>query len=287
MGGIESLDERIASAVENLSPKQRRLARFVLDNKYFMSFAPASQAAEKTNTSAATVVRFAQALGYEGFSEMQNALRAEIPSDLTAVERMQARLGRLPSDAENPHQMFAMDIHNIQKTASSLSREKLRQAAGEILEAKNIYIVGSGLSAGSAQFLAHSLRVIGYDARPVLDGGLPMAIDLAQLKPGSLLIAIALWRYVRSTVKAASIAQQAGIPVIAITDSIVSPLADKADHVFEIAAESTGHSLSPTAVISFINVLVATLSYMAPEKALDSLRRIDAAYHDNDLLLMK
>lgn len=287
MGGIESLNERIASAVENLSPKQRRLARFVLDNKYFMSFAPASQAAEKTNTSAATVVRFAQALGYEGFSEMQNALRAEIPSDLTAVERMQARLGRLPSDAENTHQMFAMDIHNIQKTASSLSREKLRQAAGEILEAKNIYIVGSGLSAGSAQFLAHSLRVIGYDARPVLDGGLPMAIDLAQLKPGSLLIAIALWRYVRSTVKAASIAQQAGIPVIAITDSIVSPLADKADHVFEIAAESTGHSLSPTAVISFINVLVATLSYMAPEKALDSLRRIDAAYHDNDLLLMK
>jgi DNA-binding MurR/RpiR family transcriptional regulator len=287
MVGNESLEERISSAVDNLSPKQMRLARFILDNKYYMSFAPASQAAAQTDTSAATVVRFAQALGYEGFSEMQDALRAELPSYMTAVERMQARLGRLPSRDENPHEMFATDIRNIQRTASGLSREKLRQAAEEILKADDIYIVGSGLSAGSAQFLAHSLRVIGYDARPVLDGGLPMAIDLVHLKPGSLLIAIALWRYVRSTVKAASVAQQAGVPVIAITDSIVSPLSDKANYVFEISAESTGHSLSPTAVISFINVLVAMLSYMAPEKALEALRRVDAAYYDNDLLLMK
>jgi len=68
------------------------MARFILDNRYFTSFASASQVAEKNDTSAATVVRFAQALGYQGYPELQDALRVELPSYMTAANRMQARI---------------------------------------------------------------------------------------------------------------------------------------------------------------------------------------------------
>jgi DNA-binding MurR/RpiR family transcriptional regulator len=287
MGGNGSLEERISTVVNRLSPKQKSLARFVLDNKYFMSFAPAQQAALKTNTSPATVVRFAQAIGYQGFTAMQEALRAELPSYMTAVERMQKRLEDSPDGAEDPHQMFATDIRNIQRTASKLSKHDLDRAGEEILKADLIYVVGSGLSTGSAQFLTHSLRVIGFEVRPVLDAGLSMALDLAHIRPGSLLIAIGLWRYVRTTVKAISVAHLAGIPTIAITDSIISPLADQADIVFEVDTDSSGPNLSPTAVISLINTLVANLSAMAPEKTLESLRKVENAYQENDLVLVK
>jgi DNA-binding MurR/RpiR family transcriptional regulator len=282
---MQSLEDRIAISLDNLSPKQKRLARFVLDNKYFMSFASANQAAGKTSTSAATVVRFAQALGYQGYSAMQSAIQDELPHSLTFAERIQARLRNLPSHEETPHSVFATDIRNIQRTAGKLVGAKLEAAVQEILNAERILVVGSGLSSGSALILAHELKVIGLDARPVLGGGLPLAVDLAQLKQGSLLIAIDLWRYVRSTLKAVETAKRAGVMVIAITDSIMSPLSEAADYAFEVATESTYHSMSLTAVVSLVNVLAATLSYRKPEEALESLQRVEAAYRENDLLL--
>lgn len=282
----ENLDERITKQFDSLSPKQKRLARFALDNKYFLSFSAANQTAKKTGTSAATVVRFAQALGYGGFSEMQAALRDELPSYLTAVERMQARLARSRSEMENPNKIFATDIRNIQRTAGNLQTEKLQEAAREIVQADEIIIVGAGLSAGSALFLAHSLKVIGFNARWILDGGLPLAVELAHLRSGTVLIAIALWRYFRTTIDAVSKANQAGIKTIAITDSILSPLSEKAGYAFEIATESIDHSLSPTAVISFVNVLVSMVSNIAPDRVLSALRRVDAAYREGDLLVV-
>jgi DNA-binding MurR/RpiR family transcriptional regulator len=285
MGAGDSIEKRIKQAFETLSPKQKRLARFMLDNQYFMSYAPANQAGEQTGSSAATVVRFAQTLGYAGYSEMQAALRSQMPQSMTAVERMQVQNGGEPPAAKNPGDIFAMDLCNIEATASSLDEKKLEQAVQEILKASKILVVGSGVSEGSVIYLAHSLKVIGCDARAIVSGGLPLAIDLTLLTSGSLLIAISMWRYVRSTLDALVMAQQAGIPTIAITDSIVSPLADKADYAFEVATDSSWHSLSPTAVTSFINVLAAMLSFKMPEKALESLRRVDAAYRDKDLVL--
>jgi DNA-binding MurR/RpiR family transcriptional regulator len=200
---------------------------------------------------------------------------------------MQKRLEDPPEGVEDPHQMFATDIRNIQRTASKLSQHDLDRAAQEILKADLIYVVGSGLSTGSAQFLTHSLRVIGFEVRPVLEAGLSMALDLAHIRPGSLLIAIGLWRYVRTTVKAITAAHQAGIPTLAITDSIISPLADQADIVFEVDTDSSGPNLSPTAVISLINTLVANLAARAPEKTLESLRKVENAYQQNDLVIVK
>lgn len=282
-----SLEERVAAALDNLSLKQKRLARYILESRHFVSFASASQAGEKAGASAATVVRFAQALGYAGFSEMQAAIRAELPSYMTAIERMQARLGRPPVSAEIPHNIFATDIRNIERTANGLDNVKLEQAAREIIKAGRILVIGSGISAGGALFLAHSLKVMGFDARPVLGGGLILAVEVAQLRSGDLLIAIDLWRYTRATVQAVSTANANGVKTIAITDSIVSPLAEMAGYAFEAATESIDHSLSPTAVISFINVMIGMISFMAPEKVLEALRRVDAAYRDNDLLIME
>lgn len=285
MDGAESTEKRITKIFEQLSPKQKRLARFVLDNQHFISYAPAKQAGQQTNTSAATVVRFAQAIGYSGYSEMQAALRSHMPSSLTAVERMQVQNGRLPAAAKNPNDIFAMDVCNIQNTASNLNEDKLTMAVQEILKAGKILVVGSGLAEGSALFLTHSLKVIGFDARAIVSGGLPLAVDLSLMAPGTLLIAISMWRYVRSTYDALVMAKDAGIPTIAITDSVVSPLADKADYAFDISTDSSWHSLSPTAVTSFINVLTAMISFQIPEKALESLRRVDAAYREKNLVL--
>ncbi|UCH60634.1 MAG: MurR/RpiR family transcriptional regulator [Anaerolineales bacterium] len=281
-----SLDERITEFHHKLSPKHKRLARFVLDNKYFMSFASASQAGKKTGTSAATVVRFAQTLGYDGYSELQFAIRAELPSYLTAVERMQARLEAPPPPDNIPHKVFYTDINNIERTANNLDEHKLEGAVEAIVSAKRILVVGAGLSASPALFLAHSLKIIGFDARVNLNEGLSLAAETAQLSDSTLIIAIDLWRYVHSTIKAVEFAKKRGARSIAITDSTVSPLARMADFAFEVVTDGVSHSLSTTGVMSLLNVLIATLSNRAPNQTITSLRSVDRAYRDNNLLIV-
>jgi len=282
-----SLDERITELHNKLSPKHKRLARFVLDNKYFMSFASASQAGNKTGTSAATVVRFAQTLGYDGYSTLQKAIRAELPSYLTAVERIQARLESTPPPDNLPHKVFYTDISNIERTANNLDERKLEEAMKAIISAKRILVVGAGLSASPALFLAHSLKIMGFDARAIINEGLSMAAETAQSGTDTLIIAIDLWRYVRSTIGAVANAKKHGASSIAITDSIVSPLARMADFAFEVATDSVSHSLSTTGVMSLLNVLITAISNQIPTQTINSLRKVDSAYRDNNLLIME
>ena len=280
------LGERIASVLETLSPKHKQLAHFVLENRYFVSFVSASQVGEKNGTSAATVVRFAQALGYEGYTEMQNALRSELPSYITATSRMQKLMDAGKAPASTSQQAFYTDIKNIEQTASSLSEENLNAALDAIQKARRILVIGAGLSSAPAVFLSHSLKVMGFDALGIQGEGLQAAVEMARIKPADLMIAIDLWRYVRMTVKAVSHAKETGAPVIVITDSIVSPLTGMADISFEIATEGVAHSLSITALMSLLNVIVAMLADRAPDQVYEALQRLDALYRGNDLLAL-
>ncbi len=285
MAGPDNLKERIAAIHQDLSPKHRTLARIMMDNPVFVSFASAEQVGTKVGASAATVVRFAQTLGYAGFSELQSSIREQIPSYLTAIERIQQRLTTSPTSAATPQHVFQTDIRNIERTARSLSAETLARAVQDIARAGKILVLGAGLSASPAVYLAHSLRVIGYETRVSTDGGLSLAAEIAAIQGGELLIVIGLWRYAQSTVRAASLAKQNGARILAITDSSLSPLAEIADHAFEVATEGVAHSLSVTALLSLLNVLIAALSEHQPEQTISSLQRVDAAYRDFKLII--
>jgi DNA-binding MurR/RpiR family transcriptional regulator len=120
-----------------------------------------------------------------------------------------------------------------------------------------------------------------------MNEGLALAVDAAQFDQDTLVIALDMWRYVRSTIQAATTARKHGARTIAITDSIVSPLAQMADFAFEVSADGTAHSFSPTAALSLINVIIASLSYLVPKQTMESLRRVDANYLENNLLILE
>ncbi len=282
----ESLRSRINTMVDAMSPKQIRIARFILEDEYFTAFASASELGKKNSTTAATVVRFAQTLGYEGFSQMQDVLRSELPNHLTTTARMLKRMNAATSATTNPQQVFLTDIKNIENTAISISEGKLNAALDAIIKAKRIWVIGAGISYAPSIFLAHSLRVMGFNVQVFQGEVVQSAVDLSLIKPDDLMIAISLWRYVRMTVNAVMHAKKIGTPIIAITDSVVSPLAKKADISFEIATEGVAHSLSITAILSLVNVFIAMLADRVPEQVYESLMRVDEIYRSNDLVTL-
>ena len=279
------LEGRIAAAFDQLSPKQQTLARLILDNRYFASFASAAEIGEKVEASAATVVRLCQALGYQGLPDLQESIRTELPSYLTAVERLERRLTVMPADGEIPQRTFATDAQNLSRTANALAETDFEAVIELLMTARKIVVVAAGVAAAPALFLAYSLQVVGLEAHAVLDGDVALGVHMAHLGAGDVVVGISVWRYIRSTVEAVSGAKANGARTVAITDSIVAPLARAADYAFEIATDGVAHSLSVTAMMTLINALVAGVSLKDAHRTSRALQRVDQQFLSRDLLV--
>lgn len=284
MSNGSSLESRITTQFAQLSDSHRKLARFVLDNDLYVAFASATELGEQVGVSAATVVRFCQTLGYEGYPEFQLDIRTAIPTYLRAVQQLEKGDGKVDQD-ELAGLVFDLDAQNIRRTAEMLPGERFGEAVAALNQANDILVVGSGLSAAPALYFGHSLNVMGLNARVVTDGGIPLATELVKLNSSSVLVAISVWRYVAQTMFAMDRAASAGALRIAISDSAVSPLAQRADFAFQIVARGAAHSLSITAAMSLVNAFIAALANARPEETARALREIDSAYREGNLLL--
>ncbi|MBI5030161.1 MAG: MurR/RpiR family transcriptional regulator [Chloroflexi bacterium] len=280
----KSLENRITQALPHLSRSHKKLARFVLDNSLFVAFASIIELSEKTGVSAATVVRFCQAIDYAGYPNLQATVRAGLPTYIQKTQQLEQQNGVANRD-ETISRVFDLDRQNLTRTLQSLNVEHFDAAMREIAKASDILVVAGGLSAGPALYLAHSLQVMGFNARVVLNGGTQLALELTRLRPTSILIGISVWRYITDTVQAIDYAQRIGAKRIAITDSLVSPLAQRVDYAFQAVTEGVSHSLSLTAIITLVNAFVAALSFMCPKETTRALRKIDKAYRQAKLVM--
>ncbi len=279
-----SLESRITSVSPQMSGSHRKLARFVLDNDLFVAFASATELAEQVGVSAATVVRFCQTLGYEGYPELQLDVRSAMPSYLRAMQRLKRGAENVTQD-ELVNRVFDLEAQNIRRTAELLPADRFNAAVAALCNATDVLVVGSGLSAAPVCHFSHSLNVMGFNARAVTSGGIPLATELVKLHKGSVLIAVSVWRYVAETVHAMDRAAAAGAVRIAITDSAVSPLAQRADYAFQVVTRGVAHGLSITSAISVVNAFVAALANARPEETARALREIDSAYSEGNLLI--
>jgi DNA-binding MurR/RpiR family transcriptional regulator len=280
----DALTGKILAALPQLSKKHNKIARFILDHQDVVVFASASEVGIQTNTSAATVVRFCQALGYEGYIQLQTAVRERVSSQWAAVQRIEERLTGPIADEDLVTRVFATDIHNIERTAMLMAEEHLQAAAAEIRRARQTLIVGSGLAAVLAEFLGYSLQMIDLPVRSVTGGEEPLALALAFLQPKDAIVGISFRRNPWDVVNAIQEAQAVGAQSIGITDSELSPVNQLADYAFVAAMNGVAHSLSPAAAVSLLNALIAAVSLGAPEETAQSLHQVDSAYRRSGLL---
>jgi DNA-binding MurR/RpiR family transcriptional regulator len=284
MGNAAPLEKRITTVFPTLSHAHQKLARLILDNGLFVAFASAAELGKQVGVSNATVVRFCQALGYDGYPELQAAVRANLPTYVHKVQQIERK--RASVRTENILQrIFELDAQNLSNTLATLDQDLFGAATRALAKASDILVVAGGLSAGPALYLAHSLNVMGFDARAALNGGIPLALELTRVKPTSVLIGISVWRYVADTVAAMEHARRVGATGIAISDSAVAPIAQHAAFAFQVTTEGAAHSLSLTGMLALMNAFVAALSFTRPKQTARALRKIDTAYRRGKLVL--
>ena len=276
----------ILSILEKNAPTfskgQRLIARFITQNYDKAAFLTANKLGKTVGVSESTVVRFAVDLGYDGYPSMQRAMQEMVRNRLTSVQRIEVTNDRL-GNQDVVSMVIQSDIEKLRQTDETVNRKEFGAAVRAILEAKRVYILGVRSVAPLANFLGYYLNYMFNNVHVITASGTgEMFEKIVGVNSEDVVIGFSFPRYSSSTVKAAEYCRSTGANVIAITDSLDSPLASCSDHV--ICAKSDMVSLvdSLTAPLSVINALIVAVASQREKElhqTFDALERIWDQYH--------
>ncbi|WBB82167.1 MurR/RpiR family transcriptional regulator [Micromonospora sp. WMMD882] len=214
-----------------LTPTQRRIAQCLVRHAATVAYLSAAEVAELAGVSQPSVTRFAVALGHDGYPALRRRLRA-----LTAT----GSAGPTPSTAGDNELQRAVraEIGNLDRLAGQLADRDRIAAAGRLLAASRpLPVLGLRAAAPLAAYFAFFAAKVHPDVRVLDTGGSLLAdrLDQAAAAGAGALLALVLPRYPRETLDALRAAREAGLRVVAITDSPVSPATEHADVVLPAA----------------------------------------------------
>ncbi len=270
----------------HLTDAQRRAAQYIMDHYEEAIFLTASKLAKKAGVSEATVVRLAQVLGFDGYPKLQQMLRKNLQSRLTTVTRLEQTVQHVRSDGDVLTKVMQQDIRNLSETLRDISPETFHRAVADMTRARRIYVVGLRGAHAPALVLALYLRYLEKQASPVIPGYGDVWNTLHGLDSEDLVIGISLPRYTRLTIEILEYAKGKGARVGAITDSLISPLARKADWVLPVHSMLDSFIESFTAAMSLVNALLTAMSIQNPEETMKALKEREVLWQKKGIYVL-
>ena len=276
---------RLNKNYKTLSKGQKQLAAYITENYDRAAFITASKMGRIVGVSESTVVRFAYALGYDGYPELQKSLQELIRNKLTSVQRIQLTGDLQPNDVLRS--VLKSDVSNIRATIDSIDYASFNAAINALLEAKKVYIVGLMSAAPLAQFLAYYLGFV-MDNVVVVSGAMGNIYeDLFRISSEDVCIGISFPRYSNRTIDALDFARGKDATIIAITDSISSPIAEKAEHALIARSDMAGFADSLVAPLSLINAIIVACSLRRREQVSNTLSQLEGIWGSHGVYVTK
>lgn len=266
---LEILRSEIARRYEELSPRLKQVASYVLDNPNDIALETLAVIAERCNAQPSTIVRFAKVFGYQGASEMQRLFRDEIlsaspsPSYSERIRQFRERSNAVDwlSPFNVMHDFTESNIIALEHLREAVRREDLDRSIELMHRAHTVYLAGVRRAFPVAAYLAYSLSHVEKRAF-LLDGVAGMTSEQSwMLGPEDVVIAVSFRPYATDTAAVAERAAANGAPLIAISDSRLSPVARDAAVCFEIKDAEVRQFRSLTASMCLAQTLVISYAY--------------------------
>lgn len=263
---FEALRALILDRRESLPKRIAQVAAYALDNPDEIAFGTAASIATSAGVQPSTLIRFAQHLGYDGFTSLQQVFRERLRERTTSYEE---RLTVVRGDADDGTSnrrivdgFLAAASKSLDVMSRNLDDETLDRAIDILNGAETIYILARRRSYPVASYIAYALGKLGVRSQLIesASGLSPEIISFASSRDA--VIAISFSPYASATVEEARVLSANNVPVIAITDSAFSPLAQFAKVWFEVAEADFGgfRSLAATMALAMgLTVGVAEL----------------------------
>lgn len=277
---MEKLLKMIKDRMPHLSKRQKLIAQYLIDHYDKAAFMTAARFGEAVGVSESTVVRFATALGFDGYPHLQKVLQELIKSKLTAVQRMEVSSNRI-NESNILKSILQSDIDKIRVTLQEIDQNNFNSIVKMILKARRIYILGVRSSAVLASFLGFYFNLIFDNVRLVHTTSVSeMFEQILRTSEGDVVIGITFPRYSKRTIKAMQFAKNQGAQCIAITDSPESPIAPFADKALYARSDMASFADSLVAPLSVINALIVAIGMNRTSHLYETLEKLEAIWDE-------
>ena len=273
----------IKNKFHKFSRGQKLIAQFIIEHYDKAAFMTAAKIAETVDVSESTVVRFASALGYSGFPEMQKALQVLIKNKLTTVQRIS--LNDDLNDKLKLHKRnLKNEMNNLRYLYDHFDMEALDKATELILDADRVFVLGLRTSSTMSNYLGFYLDVILNNAKVLNNSGVnSLYEEIIRIKEDDLLIIISYPRYSKTTIDAARFVKGRNTKIVAITDTEESPAYALAD--VSLLAKSNIVSFVDSLVVpmAMINHLIINISLREKEEIVEYFNALEKLWDNNSI----
>ena len=279
-----SLDvlDRLSGEWDALTPEAQKAARYVLENPQTVGVSTVREIAGYAQVKPNTFVRLAQAIGFEGYEDFREPFRAAIrlgtasfPDRARWLQEQAGKgaVGALYGD------MVQSALRNIEETFAGIAVEDLQAAAATIWSARQVFALGVGVNSANAQNFTYlaSTGMVQFHAIPRM--GSTAVDDLARADGQDVLIAITCRPYRVEVIKAMEVAQEQGVKVVGVSDSLASPVIRGADHGFVVAADTPQFFPSSVSTVALLETLLSFVIAQAPPEIVARVEKFHARRH--------
>ncbi len=283
MQEMQDMIDRLNQSGKRLSKGHRRIAQYIVEHYDKAVFMTASRLGESVGVSESTVVRFAAALGYEGYPQLQRSLQELVSHRLTANQRFEMSTEIDPHDALNI--VMKSDMQNLRGTLETMDSAAFENVVQRLLGARAIYVMGLRSAAPLAQFMGYYLNYIFDDVHLISSGATDVFEEVSKMREGAVLVGISFPRYSTRTLEAMRFAKRCGAQVAAITDGPMSPLCAIADVTLTARTDMASFVDSLAATLSVINALLVALGLNRKEALSQHFRQLESIWNTYQVYL--
>ena len=250
----KTLSTFITERFDEFSRSQKDVARYIVDHLDEAAFQTAEELARRANTSSSTVVRFSQALGFEGYPELQQAAIEEYRT--RSPEGGSTSAGNLfDFDHSEFEASLAADYGDLEDTARRLTREQVEAAVSALAGAQRVMVVGMDQLAFFASYLRHLLALLDIRAEVVASPRQDSITRLSRVEEGTLVIAFSAGRTHPIVVRAMKLAKHRHARTLAITDATLSEVGEHSDLTLYFSSNSPSFIQSNTSLLAIVQAL--------------------------------
>lgn len=277
------ISQRINRVYPSLSKGQKKIANAILNNYDKAAYLTASKLGNLVGVSESTVVRFANELGFEGYSEFQRAVQELVRIKLTPNQRIEItkqRIGR----ADVLESVLESDISKIRFTLENLDREVFENSVDAILAAKRIYITGARSTEPLAKLLYYNLSLIFDNVKFVTPTSSSEVFEqMFSIGEDDTVVAFSFPRYSSKMVNSVKYARKNGARVVVFTDSDISPLAEHADYLITAQSDMASFMDSLVAPLSIINAIIVEITRRKEKEITERFDKLEKIWDEYDV----
>jgi DNA-binding MurR/RpiR family transcriptional regulator len=271
------LRKLVAEKMQNLTPGQQETARFLLENPKEAAFLTAAQIGERVGVSESTVIRFASALGFDGYPGLRAAVKDLLMERLSTLER----IGEYSAQEAGSlfHKAIESDMDSLGSARAAVDVEAIERLGVEIAGAESVFIAGHRSSKALAYYLFYYLSWF-FPAVELLEPETALE-KITGAGRKALVIGISFPRYATWTVQMLKYARKNGLKVAAVTNDYSSPLAAPSELVVTVPWNPLSFIDSFTAPISVINCIILAAARTLGDDARNKLAELEELWKEN------